>query len=151
MNHSQMEIHNMVSSLGATMEDVQEVGRLDSTQWAVVFGSGANVLLDWADAPPRVLLSSLLGRPHPVRCQHVYETLLAFNSLWADGNGTWLALNGTEGEVMLMYELPSTDVTLDALQEAVSGMSMLAAAWGEFVMADPDSSRAPPMMFGVAA
>ncbi len=151
MEISPHQLQDLVVRLGPSLPDVVEAARLDATQWAVAFESGANVLLDWANDPPRILLSSLLGRPHPDRCLHVYQTLLAFNSLWVESNGTWLALNGTEGEVTLMYELPPIELTLDALQDAVVGMAALAGAWCEFVMADPESTVLPPMVFGMAA
>lgn len=144
-------LHDLVIRLGSSSPDVVEAGRLDAAQWAVALESGANVLLEWASDPPRILLSSLLGRPHPDRSLHVYQTLLAFNSLWSDGNGTWLSMNGMEGELMLMYELPSRSLTQNDLQDAVVGMGSLAGAWCEFVMADPKSTSIPPVVFGMTA
>jgi hypothetical protein len=137
-------IKEMLDSLGPDNPGIDEAARHGESEWLVAFDGDLSAVIEWAEDPPRLVLSSPVGRPPVDRRFVVYESLLSFNMLWRDNGGCRIALNGADGEVVVLLDLIGEEVTPSTLHDALTGFAEVAAQWTAYVGAAPTSFSLPP-------
>ena len=60
-NLERMQI--MMEEIGPSMPDIEAVIQSENTNWAIQFEDQSIVMLEWAEQPERVVLTTLLGTP----------------------------------------------------------------------------------------
>lgn len=140
-NLERMQI--MMEEIGPSLSDIQTVIQSEDRNWAVQFSDDSIVMLEWVEGPDRVVLTSLLGAPSESMQLSVYETLLCYNLLWKDTGGVKMALSGPGGELVVIYELFSTDLTLNELQTVLTNFVSIAQIWTMYVTGEGGQSGMP--------
>lgn len=135
-NLERMQI--MMEEIGPVMPSIEAVIQSEEKNWAIQFDDQSIVMLEWADKPDRVVLTSMLGSPTESMQLSVYETLLCYNLLWKDTGGVKMALSGPGGELILLYELFSTDLTLNELQTVLTNFVSIAQVWSVYVTGESE-------------
>ena len=138
----------MMEEIGPSMPEIEAVIQSEEKNWAIQFDDQSIVMLEWAEKPDRIVLSSMLGSPSEDMQLSVYETLLCYNLLWKDTGGVKMALAGPGGELILLYELHASDVMLNDMQTILSNFVSIAQVWSVYVMGEggqPASNLAGPM------
>lgn len=130
-NLERMQI--MMQEIGPSLPDIEAVIQSEDMNWAIQFSDQSIVMLEWVEDPDRVVLTSLLGVPSESMQLSVYETLLCYNLLWKDTGGVKMALSGPNGELVVIYELFSTDLTLNDLQTVLTNFVSIAQIWTVYV------------------
>jgi len=100
-------------------------------------------MLEWAEQPDRVVLTTLLGTPSEAMQLSVYETLLCYNLLWKDTGGVKMALSGPGGDLVVIYELFSVDLTLGELQTVLTNFVSIAQIWTVYVTGESEQPGMP--------
>ena len=116
----------MMEEIGPSMPEIEAVIQSEEKNWAIQFDDQSIVTLEWAEKPERVVLTSMLGVPSESMQLSVYETLLCYNLLWKDTGGVKMALSGTGGELVLLYELFVSDLYPNELKTVFSTFLILA-------------------------
>jgi hypothetical protein len=143
------QVGQMLERLGPDAVDIVEISRIEDGTWLVGFDDESGIAIEYLASPPRLMVTSALGRPPIDRRFVVYETLLSFNALWRDSPGTRLALNGADGEVMVVCEHAAAELTSAQLQSVLAAHAEFAREWRHYVLAEaPPVHLPPPMMFG---
>lgn len=131
-------IQIMMEEIGPSMPDIEAVIQSEEKNWAIQFEDQSIVMLEWTDRPDRVVLSAMLGTPSEKMQLSVYETLLCYNLLWKDTGGVKMALAGPGGELILLYELHASELTLNELQTVLSNFTSIAQVWSVYVMGESE-------------
>jgi hypothetical protein len=132
----------MMEEIGPSMPEIEAVIQSEEKNWAIQFDDQSIVTLEWAEKPERVVLSSMLGVPSESMQLSVYETLLCYNLLWKDTGGVKMALSGPGGELVLLYELFVSDLSLNELQTVLSNFVSIAQVWSVYVTGENDQPAA---------
>lgn len=135
-NLQRMQI--MMEEIGPVMPSIEAVIQSEEKNWAIQFDDQAIVMLEWAEKPDRVVLTAMLGTPSESMQLSVYETLLCYNLLWKDTGGVKMALSGPGGELILLYELFSTDLNLNELQTVLTNFVSIAQVWSVYVTGESE-------------
>ncbi len=140
-NLERMQI--MMEEIGPSLADIESVIQSEDRNWAIQFSDQSIVMLEWVEDPDRVVLTSLLGVPSDSMQLAVYETLLCYNLLWKDTGGVKMALSGPGGELVVIYELFSNDLTLNELQTVLTNFTSIAQIWTVYVTGEGEQAGMP--------
>ncbi len=136
-NLERMQI--MMEEIGPSMNEIEAVIQSEDKNWAIQFDDQAIVMLEWSDQPDKVVLTTMLGTPSEAMQLSVYETLLCYNLLWKDTGGVKMALSGPGGELVLLYELFATDLTINELQVVLTNFLSIAQVWSVYVTGESEN------------
>jgi hypothetical protein len=134
----------MMEEIGPAMPEIDAVIQSEEENWAIQFEDQSIITLEWALKPDRVVLSTILGIPSESMQLTVYETLLCYNLLWKDTGGVKMALAGPNGELMLLYELYMSDLTLNDMQTVLRNFVSIGQVWSVFVAGEEDPAAVLP-------
>ena len=123
----------MMEEIGPAMAEIEAVIQSEDKNWAIQFEDQSIIMLEWAERPDRIVLSSMLGIPTESMQLSVYEALLCYNLLWKDTGGVKMALAGPGGDLMLLYELYVDQLLLNDLQIVISNFSSISQVWSMYV------------------
>ena len=140
-NLERMQI--MMEEIGPSLPEIEAVIQSEDKNWAIQFSDQAIVMLEWAENPDRVVLTSLLGAPSESMQLSGYETLLCYNLLWKDTGGVKMALSGPGGDLVVIYELFSVDLTLGELQTVLTNFVSIAQIWTVYVTGESEQPGMP--------
>jgi hypothetical protein len=132
-------ITQLLHSLGPSSDGIGEVSFNDEDgSWAVTMDDRSEILVEWDDAPSRLLLSSLLGTAPVGREQTLYTAALRYNEQGIERGGVTVGLGGAGGEMMLMLPLSADAILVNELQNAVRRFNELTHDWTRYVAGDTD-------------
>lgn len=134
----------MMEEIGPAMPEIDAVIQSEEENWAIQFEDQTIVTLEWADKPDRIVLSAMLGIPSESMQLSIYETLLCYNLLWKDTGGVKMALAGPNGELMLLYDLYMSDLTLNDMQTVLSNFVSIAQVWSVYVTGEEEQTAVMP-------
>jgi hypothetical protein len=137
-NLERMQI--MMEEIGPSMSEIEAVIQSEEKNWAIQFEDQSIVMLEWTDSPDRVVLSAMLGAASESMQLSVYETLLCYNLLWKDTGGVKMALSGPGGELVLLYELFASNLSLNELQTVLANFVSIAQVWSVYVTGESDQA-----------
>ncbi len=123
----------MMEEIGPSLPEIEAVIQSEEKNWAIQFDDQSIVLLEWAESPDRVVLTTMLGTPSESMQVSVYETLLCYNLLWKDTGGVKMALSGPGGELVLMYELFISELALNEFQTVLMNFLSIGQVWAVYV------------------
>lgn len=154
MNSSLQQLQERFARLGPDSVDIEAIAQTGDDTWTLAFDDEQIVMVEWIDGPPRIVFTCLVGRPPVDRRFTVYETLLTYNALWKEHDGARIALDGADGEVMVLYELPAAALTEAQLADVIARFRDFAALWCAYVLAEQPTADLPPVgiaMFSLMA
>jgi hypothetical protein len=137
-NLERMQI--MMEEIGPIMSEIEAVIQSEEKNWAIQFDDQSIVMLEWIENPDRLVLTAMLGTPTDSMQLSVYETLLCYNLLWKDTGGVKMALSGPGGELVLLYELFSSNLALNELQTVLTNFVSIAQVWSVYVTGESDQA-----------
>jgi len=137
-----------LEALGPECTDIARVEHSGELAWIVAFDDDTAVAIEPAPRG-RLALGAPVGQPPVDRRFVVYESLLAFSSLWRDNHGCRLALGG-DSELQVGLEIPA-GLTAGELCTAVREFAALARLWREYVAAPAAAVTLPPLMPSIMA
>ena len=138
-------VTHVLQALGPATDLVEEVSFNDEDgSWAIVMDDESEILVEWDDAPSRLLLSSLLGNAPLGREHLLYTTALTHTGAGIAHGGVTVGLGGAGGELMLMLQLSADALLLQDLQAAVLRFHEATHEWLRFVSGDTDTPPGVP-------
>lgn len=135
----------LLQELGPQTPELDAVLQENEKSWLLVFGDEQSIYVEWANNPDRLVLTTGLGRPVEGNELQVYETLLSYNLLWQDTGGVRMAIDGPQGEIMLIYDLFDDQLSLAELQTVVLNITSIAGIWRDYVQKESAASALPPI------
>lgn len=142
------QIQQLIQELGPSMPDIDAVVQTEDPSWAIQFADETVIILEAAEEPPRIILSSELGSPTDSLQLPIYETLLCYNLLWRETGGVKIGLAGPKGALILSSELCLEGLTLMDLQAGITNFAKITRSWGQYVMGETAVAPLPVMDSG---
>jgi hypothetical protein len=134
----------LMSELGSGMPDGLAVAQLEETLWTLRFEDNSALLVQWANTPERLVLSSTLGRAQAENQLALCEILLSYNLLWQETGGVRIGMDGPHGELTMIYDFFADSASTSTLRTVVFNLANLARIWRAYV----SGNDAPPE-FGI--
>lgn len=135
----------LLQELGPVTPEIDAVMQQDESCWLLVLEDESSITVEWTGNPDRLVLSTALGRPSENAQLSVYETLLSYNLLWQDTGGVRMAIDGPNGDVILIYDLFDDHLLVADLQTVVLNLVSIASIWRDYVQKDTSAHALPPI------
>lgn len=135
------DINMLLAEVGPLDETILAVVRGADDRWAIRFDQ-TDVEAEYDEPTGRLMLSTDLGAPPPLRAAKVYEAVLTYGSLWRDTGGVRIALSRPGGELLQMAELAAADLTPAVLVTVAVNLQARTAFWRDFVSGEDDGGTA---------
>lgn len=142
------QIQQLIQELGPSMPDIDAVVQTEDPSWAVQFADETVIILEAAEEPSRIVLSSELGSPTDSLQLPIYETLLCYNLLWRETGGVKIGLAGPKGALILSSELCLEGLTLMDLQAGITNFVKITRSWSQYVVGETAAAPLPGMDSG---
>jgi hypothetical protein len=94
-------------------EAMEAVVELSPGTWFVHFETGGECLVEWAESPNRLVITTGIGQPREEVQAKVHASCLSFNTLWSELGAMRLARDDEDGHLLLI-----NDVQLDDAESA---------------------------------
>ena len=138
------QIENLVKELGPAMPDIDAVVQTEEPSWAIQFSDESIIIIEPADDPSRMVISTELGAAAEAQQRIVYETLLCYNLMWRDSGGVKIGLAGPQGALIISIDVCVDGLTLAGLQQELQRFLNIARSWVQYV-GKADAGEAPPL------
>ena len=127
------QIENLVKELGPAMSDIDAIVQTEDPSWAIQFSDETIIILEPADDPSRIVISTELGAAAEAQQRTVYETMLCYNLMWRDSGGVKIGLAGPQGALIISTELCLEGLILNDLQFTLKNFLKITRSWQGFV------------------
>jgi hypothetical protein len=138
------QIENLVKELGPAMSDIDAIVQTEDPSWAIQFSDETIIILEPADDPSRIVISTELGAAAEAQQRTVYETMLCYNLMWRDSGGVKIGLAGPQGALIISTDVCIESLTLQELTQEIQRFLTIARSWAQYV-GKADASEAPPL------
>ena len=138
------QIENLVKELGPAMPDIDAIVQTEDPSWAIQFSDETIIILEPADDPSRIVISTELGAAAEAQQRTVYETMLCYNLMWRDSGGVKIGLAGPQGALIISTDVCIESLTLQELKQEIQRFLTIARSWAQYV-GKADASEAPPL------
>lgn len=133
----------LILDMTADATEIEEVQETEDGIWGFGFADESVMTCEWADEPPRFVLTFFLGEPPEEGRLAACELLLAFNQMSVESGGVRGAL-ADEGQFTLVYDLHGTQLSGVELRDTVMQFAELGRQWHRTLQGDVDMSQAAP-------
>lgn len=140
------KIQTLIQELGPITPDIDAVVQTEEPSWAIQYSDETIVIIEVAEEPERIVISSELGSPNDSLQLPVYETLLCYNLLWRETGGVKIGLAGPKGALILSCELCLEGLSLMDLQEGMTNFTMIVRTWAKYVTGESTTAPVLPGM-----
>ena len=127
-----METHEIISQiltdLGPLVDRLEAVTAPAAGMWGLQFEDDA-IQCELAADGKRLYLTMDLGALHDARREDVLQSLLAFNSLWAETGSVRMALDQPGGQVLQVCDILTQDLEVTKLAQVVEALLAKAQSW----------------------
>ena len=138
------QIEHLIKEIGPAMPEVDAIVQTEDPSWAIQFSDGTISILEPADDPSRVVISTELGAAVEAQQRRVYETMLCYNLMWRDSGGVKIGLAGPQGALIISTDVCIEGLTLQDLKQEIERFLQIARSWTQYV-GKADAGEAPPL------
>lgn len=143
------QIQLLMQELGPVMPEIDAIVQTEEPSWAIQFSDEHILVIEPADEPPRLAMSSELGAAPDGTEKPLYEAMLSYNLMWRDSGGLKVGLAGPKGSLIISWEISLDGMTLVELQAAIARFMKAVASWQRYVArADVEQVALPGMGAG---
>ena len=138
------QIEHLVKELGPAMPEIDAIVQTEDPSWAIQFSDETIIILEPADDPSRIVISTELGAAAEAQQRTVYETMLCYNLMWRDSGGVKIGLAGPQGALIISTDVCIESLTLQELTQEIQRFLTIARSWMQYV-GKADAGEAPPL------
>ncbi|RYX95027.1 MAG: hypothetical protein EOO28_13185 [Comamonadaceae bacterium] len=103
--------------------------------WSLNGGAGAAFDVEVSSSGSGLMFQADVATVADAARVQVYEMLLQYNALWTQTGGARMALGSLPGPVVMMLELPASEVTAPRIGEVLTNMTRSLDAWRAMILA----------------
>jgi len=135
------QIEKLLVEVGELLDLPQITAAEEEPSWHLLTRDGEVVHIDFEQETSRLYLSVGIGKARP----EDYGLLLTFGSLWKKTLGLYCALEGTEGEAVLVFVRVASYLQPPRFAGIIEDLVGRAAIWRAYLARSADSAVAPPL------
>ncbi len=125
-------LSDLLAEAAPLTEGLGELLQLRGGGFGLSFQDGTEMRVEEDPRNGRAVLSVAIGRPPMVGRSGRLAAMLAYNALWRETGGAWIALDGLDGPAMLMAELDRA-AGATAAARLLTNMAAAAAGWRDYL------------------
>ena len=127
------DLQHLIRQLGPSLPDISTIIEEDLDSWQIIFVTGLSLQISWQESPARALLCCAIGKPEESKREKIFARLLNMNLLLQGVANVKLALSSPEDDVILIGEIESEPMTIEALQAEISEYLRFASHFSELI------------------
>ena len=139
---SKKHVQALMSEVGPAADLAEVLEFDDQNLWTLEYGAELLVEAVYDETLNRLVLSAEIGQPRGENRSGLYETLLQFNYLWEQTGGVRLALDGTGGNVVQLFELSAVELDLATLLSVLANFVENIDTWRQIIAQPPTETSA---------
>ena len=143
------DIARTLVAIAEADSDIVAVARKPEGGWVVARGEEDRVEIDLDASDGRLVLMQWAGRPNPARRTEALAALLTYSSMWAETGHVRAALDGPEGDAMLIADILPQVLTEAHLRAVIAGLAEKAEIVRELIEADAAGADGPEAMIRI--
>ena len=138
-------ISQRLVEVGPEARNLSVIVQDDESTWTLAFEDEITVLvlIEWAEQPHRLVLSTDVGRPPDARAAEVHAAALSYNLLWRETGGARVGMGGEEGDLLLIREIDPQSVQGSEFVSLLEEFADVAQWWEHFVTSEEADLSAP--------
>lgn len=137
---SAAQIDALLAETGALLELPEVLGFSEENCWTLRIDENTLLFVDHEAGRPFVTLSGEVAAVRPAARAQVHELLLVYNGQWKTTGGLRMALDGPDGAVIQLCELPVADLDARSFAGALRVFTDVLLGWREMLGRDPAGS-----------
>jgi hypothetical protein len=129
---AQLTPHDIEVVLNEATKAEPELGTvtsLDNSSWLIELTSGDEILAEWATNPPRLVLTTALGRPEPEHELLAYKLALTYNAQWHQNGPLRIARDHADGELLILTDLHESELHMPELAGGLMRLEVVRSLW----------------------
>ena len=138
------QISELVQHIGPAIPEIDAIVQTEDPSWAIQFSDESIILLEAAEDPARIVISTELGSAAEAQQRAIYETMLCYNMMWRDTGGIKIGLAGPQGALIISTEVCLEGLTLQDLQQKILSFLKTTRSWTQYV-GKAENGEAPPL------
>jgi hypothetical protein len=119
----------LMAEIGRTMDLARVLAYEEAGTWELDFDERTTLLVDLTAPHDMLVISGTVAKPHPERAADYHRLLLEYNHQWRETGGLRMALEPTEGEAVLLYEMPAEPLETGRLATVLGNFHQTLMAW----------------------
>ena len=135
------QIEKLLAEVGELLDLKQITAEREEPSWVLVTRAEDVIHVDFEQETSRLYLSTSIGKARP----HDYGLLLIYSGLWKETLGLYCALEGAEGDAILVFVRVASYLQPPRFAAIVEDFVSRAAIWREYLARPADSAVEPPL------
>ena len=135
------QIEKLLVEVGELLDLPQITAAEEEPSWHLLTRDGEVVHIDFEQETSRLYLSVGIGKARP----EDYGLLLTYGSLWKETLGLYCALEGVEGDAVLVFVRVASYLHPPRFAAILEDVLSRAAIWREYLARTGDSAVEPPL------
>jgi len=135
------QIEKLLAEVGDLLDLKQITAAGEEPSWVLVTKDDDIILVDFEQETSRLYLSTSIGKPRP----EDYGLLMTYGSLWKETLGLYCALEGVEGDAVLVFVRVASYLHPPRFAAILEDVLSRAAIWREYLARTGDSAVEPPL------
>jgi len=140
------QIERLLAEVGDLLDLRQITAAGEEPSWVLVTKDEDIIHVDFEQETSRLYLSTSIGKARP----EDYGLLLTYGSLWKETLGLYCALEGVEGDAVLVFVRVASYLHPPRFAAIIEDVLSRAAIWREYLARTGESAVAPPLPEGAA-
>jgi hypothetical protein len=136
------QVEKLLVEMGELLELPQITAAEEEPSWHLLTRDGEVVHVDFEQETSRLYLSVGIGKARP----EDYGLLLTYNSLWKKTLGLYCALEGPEGEAVLVFARVVSYLHPPRFAAIIEDVVGRAGIWRAYLARSGDGAVEPPLM-----
>jgi hypothetical protein len=136
------QVEKLLVEVGELLDLPQITAAEEEPSWHLLTRAGEVVHVDFEQETSRLYLSVGIGKARP----EDYGLLLTYSSLWKKTLGLYCALEGPEGEAVLVFARVASYLHPPRFAAIIEDVVSRAAIWRAYLARSGDSAVEPPLM-----
>jgi hypothetical protein len=136
------QIEKLLAEVGDLLDLPQITASGEEPSWVLVTKEEDVVHVDFEQETSRLYLSTSIGKARP----EDYGLLLTYSSLWKETLGLYCALEGTEGDAILVFVRVASYLHPPRFAAIIEDVVSRAAIWRAYLSRTGDSAVEPPFV-----
>ncbi len=133
------QVEKLLVEVGELLDLAQIAAAEEEPSWQLTTRDGEIVHVDFEQETSRLYLSIGMARPED------YGLLLTYSGLWKKTLGLYCALEGTEGDAILVFSRVASYLQPPRFAGIIEDVVSRAAIWRAYLARSGDSAVEPPL------
>jgi hypothetical protein len=138
------QVEKLLVEVGELLDLAQIAAAEEEPSWQLTTRDGEIVHVDFEQETSRLYLSIGIGKARP----EDYGQLLTYSGLWKQTLGLYCALEGTEGEAVLVFARVASYLHPPRFAGIIEDVVSRAAIWRAYLARSDDGTVEPPFPDG---